>query len=193
MRELARLEQAYLSQTEPERQSGFLGGNERWRIERELILDAVDAGGDFLDIGCANGYLLECLVQWAREKSISITPYGIDVGSGLIRLAKERLPEHADHLWVANAWDWQPPRRFRYVYTLTDYVPDDRLAEYLNKLLDRYVEPGGLLIVGAYGSYSRNEPAIDLRNVLGELGFEIAGSSERGKLPISRIVWLRRD
>ena len=33
-------------------------------------------------------------------------------------LAKQRLPQYASHFWVANAWEWLPPRQFRYVYSL---------------------------------------------------------------------------
>jgi hypothetical protein len=40
-------------------------------LEREPILTAIDSGGDILDIGCANGYLLECLM---RRKSRHLYP-----------------------------------------------------------------------------------------------------------------------
>ena len=66
MRRQRALEDAYLRSDDPIRQSGFGGGAERWRAERSPILEAVDGDGDLLDIGCANGYLAECLVEWAR-------------------------------------------------------------------------------------------------------------------------------
>jgi 2-polyprenyl-3-methyl-5-hydroxy-6-metoxy-1,4-benzoquinol methylase len=109
---LRALEGSYLRETDPVRQSGFGGGHERWRTERELVLDAVRGDGDFLDIGCANGYLLECLVTWGQERHVRLTPYGVDCGFQLIALAKQRLPQYASHFWVANAWEWTPPRRF---------------------------------------------------------------------------------
>jgi hypothetical protein len=56
------LEASYLQTDDPIRQSGFGGGSERWRAERSPILNAIESDGDMLDIGCANGYLLECLV-----------------------------------------------------------------------------------------------------------------------------------
>ena len=185
------LEKSYLAETDPVRQSGFGGGHERWRKERSVILDAVAQDGDFLDVGCANGYLLECLVEWAGEKSISLTPYGVDFGPGLIELAKKRLPQYASNFWVANAWEWTPPRRFRYVYTLYDCVPEHFLAEYIQRLLEQYVEADGILIVGAYGSFSRNCPARDIGKDLGILGFSVEGTACRGTLPISRIAWIR--
>jgi SAM-dependent methyltransferase len=189
--ELKKLEEAYLAQEDPILQSGFRGGETRWRKERILILEAVDSDGDFLDVGCANGYLLQCLLEWAKEKGITLTPYGVDQGSGLIKLARKRLPEYASHFWVANAWSWVPPRKFRYVYTLYDCVPENFLNEYVGKLLERYVENNGTLIIGAYGSYSKNQPARDIGKDLSEFGYCIAGNASCGTLPISRIAWIK--
>ena len=190
LEKLRRLEKAYLAETEPTRQSGFLGGEARWRPERELILKAVDADGDFLDIGCANGYLLECLTKWALEKGISLTPFGVDQGVGLVELARKRLPQFASNFWAANAWDWVPPRRFRYVYTMTDLVPERLLKDYLLRVKDQFIEEGGRLIVGGYGSYSRNQPAPDITAILRGFGFPVAGSATCGHLPISHAAWV---
>ena len=123
LRELEELEEAYLRNSDPIEQSGFYGGPERWRAEREPILDAVESDGDFLDAGCANGYLLECLVAWGRERGFSLIPYGLDQGARLIELARRLRPHLADHFFVGTAWDWSPPPRFRYAYTLLDHVP----------------------------------------------------------------------
>ena len=91
------LEDSYLAEIDPIRQSGFGGGPERWRAERRLILEAVDTDGDLLDIGCANGYLLQCLVDWARARGIRLKPFGLDQGARLIDLARQRFPEFPDH------------------------------------------------------------------------------------------------
>lgn len=53
------LEEAYLQHDEPWKQSGFSGPEERWVACRKPIADCVEKSGSFLDIGCANGYLLE--------------------------------------------------------------------------------------------------------------------------------------
>lgn len=74
--QVASLEPTYLLHDDPIRQSGFGGGAERWRAERGSILEAVTGDGDFLDIGCANGHLAECLVVWASERGIQFTPHG---------------------------------------------------------------------------------------------------------------------
>ena len=189
--QLRKLEEAYLTEDDPIRQSGFGGGEERWKNERGLILEAVDGDGDLLDVGCANGYLLQCLVEWAKESGIRLTPYGVDLGTRLIELAKKRLPEYANHFWVANAWDWAPPRKFRYVYSLYDCVPEPFLLRYIEKLLQRFVEKSGTLVIGAYGSNSQNRPAFDVAKALEEGGFSVAGFSSCGDLPVTRIAWIK--
>jgi SAM-dependent methyltransferase len=184
------LEASYLRSDDPIRQSGFGGGAERWRAEREQILEAIDSNGDVLDIGCANGYLLECLVAWGAERGLTLTPFGVDIGPQLIAEAQRRIPQFADNFWVANAWDWRPPRRFRYVYTLYDVVPEELLAPYAQRLLERVVEPGGRLIVGAYGSRSRGTPPFDVAGFLTDAGYRLAGQTTAGDPPIVASAWL---
>ncbi|MFQ6033540.1 MAG: hypothetical protein ACE5KR_01630 [Candidatus Bipolaricaulia bacterium] len=70
LQRLKALEAAYPAEDGPIRQSGFSSGPERWRAEREPILEAIGRDGGLLDVGCANGFLLECLVQWAGERGI---------------------------------------------------------------------------------------------------------------------------
>jgi 2-polyprenyl-3-methyl-5-hydroxy-6-metoxy-1,4-benzoquinol methylase len=86
LQHLTKLQAAYLQEVDPIRQSGFSGGTERWRAERSPILGAVTASGSLLDVGCANGYLLECLMQWGSETGVALTPFGIDCSEGLIAL-----------------------------------------------------------------------------------------------------------
>lgn len=190
LRELEGLERAYLQRSDPIEQSGFSGGAARWRAEREPILNAVESGGDFLDTGCANGYLLECLVAWAGERDVTLTPYGLDQGWRLIELARQRQPHLANHFFVGNAWDWTPPRRFHYVYTLLDQVPFDYLEAYLSRLLSDMVEPGGRLIVGDYGSRSRNVAARDVASLMQSVGLMVAGTAENGDDGVTRFAWV---
>lgn len=192
LRELADLEEAYLQQSDPIEQSGFHGGAKRWRAEREPILDAVESDGSFLDVGCANGYLMQCLVEWGRERGFSLTPYGLDQGARLVDLARARHPRDADHFCVGNAWDWEPPRRFRYVYTLLDLVPPAYEAWYLPRLMARVVAPGGRLIVGDYGSRSRGIPARDVVAVLRAAGLAVAGSAQGGSDGVTRFAWVEQ-
>lgn len=185
-----RLETAYCSESDPIRQSGYAGGPARWRAEREPILDAVRDDGDLLDVGCANGYLLECLVRWGAERGHRLTPHGVDIGPRLIGLARARLPAFAANFHVADAWAWQPPRRYRYVYALYDCVPESHFGEYCHRLVGRAVEPGGRLIVGAYGSRSRHLDPPDLGDWLRQLGFTCAGTSCGGKPVVSCFAWV---
>ena len=188
------LEDAYLTSDDPIRQSGFGGGADRWRREREPILEALrKPGGDLLDVCCANGYLLECLAEWGRESGLEIVPFGIDQGSRLIDLARRRLPQFARHFCVANAWDWNPPRRYKYVYALWDCVPEEYLPEFVHRLIDRYVEDGGRLILGAYGSRSRNQQPFDLEKFLESAGYQLSGTAWGGIPPVARFAWLDRS
>jgi SAM-dependent methyltransferase len=148
---LAALEDAYLAQVDPIRRSGFAGGLERWRAEREPILTAVDRSGSLLDLGCANGFLLESLVTWGQERGLILDPYGVDCGARLVGCARDRFPELSSHFFAANAWSWKSPRQFDFVYTLYDNVPPAFLREYVARVLGECVAPGGLLILGAYG------------------------------------------
>src|SRR5512142_118049 len=73
------LETAYLSHTEPWRQSGMSGPEERWISLRKPVADCIDRSGTFLDIGCANGYLLECILRWTAERGLQVDPFGRDI------------------------------------------------------------------------------------------------------------------
>ncbi len=190
LRTLVELERSYLESGDPIRASGFGGGPERWRREREPILEAIEEDGDFLDLGCANGYLLECLLNWAAEKGITLTPHGLDIGAGLAKLARVRLPAHTANIHVGNAWDWEPERRYRYVYSLCDIVPEDFLLEYVGRLERNVVEAGGRLILGSYGSRSRGHEPMDVRGLLESTGRSPAGWSTGGEPAITAFAWL---
>ena len=77
------IEEAYLPHAEPWRGSGFSGPRERWELLRRPIAEAIDRSGSFLDIGCANGYLLSCLMEWTEERGIAIDPHGLDMSEPL--------------------------------------------------------------------------------------------------------------
>ena len=188
--ELSRLERAYLAEDDPIRQSGFSGGPTRWKAERSPLLQAIEADGEFIDIGCANGYLLECLVAWGNEAGIRLVPYGLDQGAALIDLAKERFPNLASHFYVGNSWDWAPPKQFTYAYTLYDCVPEEYLAEHVWRLLDRVVAPRGRLILGAYGSRSDSIPPFEIAHFLESREFDVSGKAYGGEPAISAFAWI---
>jgi SAM-dependent methyltransferase len=167
---------AYLAGDNPRAQSGHSGDAARWEGARRLLLDAVDADGAFLDVGCANGHLLECLQGWAAEEGVTLDPYGLEISRELADLARERLPRWRGRIFVGNALDWRPPRRFDFVRTNVDYAPASRRAELLRRLLADVVEPSGRLIVGVF-----NEEAdrAALEAAVTSWGFVIAGRTER--------------
>jgi 2-polyprenyl-3-methyl-5-hydroxy-6-metoxy-1,4-benzoquinol methylase len=89
----AELTQAYLSGDNPRTQSGFTGDEDHWIQARSLIADAIDRAGTFLDVGCANGYLMECLERWTAQKGYRLEPYGLDISPELIGLARKAHPD----------------------------------------------------------------------------------------------------
>jgi SAM-dependent methyltransferase len=99
-------EAAYLAGDNPRAQSGFGGDEARWESARGPIADAIDRDGTFLDIGCASGHLLETLVGWTPH---GIEPYGLDFAPALAELARQRLPQWADRIFVGDALTWEPP------------------------------------------------------------------------------------
>ncbi|MCA9782611.1 MAG: class I SAM-dependent methyltransferase [Candidatus Cloacimonetes bacterium] len=192
LKQLQTLEQCYLDESDPIRQSGFAGGAERWRAEREPLLEGVHRSGSFLDVGCANGHLLECVMQWAAERQITLEPHGLDAGDGLIQIARERLKLPAASLICCNAWNWSPERSYDFVYTLVDCVPVERLEVYLKRLLRRAVTPGGRLIVGAYGSRSRQRAPFPIDQFLRDHGLAVLGVSHGGDPEVTRFAWVER-
>jgi SAM-dependent methyltransferase len=180
---------AYLTHSDPIRQSGFGGGALRWRAEREPILDAVERSGTLIDIGCANGYLLECLEGWATARGLRIDPFGLDISPALVERARARFPGREDHFHVGNAWTWEPARRFDFVYSLYDCVPEAYLEDYIRGLLARVAAPGGRVILGAYGSRTRNLPAFDVAAVMQTMGLTVAGQTRVGSVPEAQFAW----
>jgi 2-polyprenyl-3-methyl-5-hydroxy-6-metoxy-1,4-benzoquinol methylase len=107
-------EQAYLTTDDPRAQSGFHGSARRWEAARRPIVEALDGDGTFLDVGCANGLLMESVGEWTP---FEIEPYGVDFAAGLVELARRRLPNWADRIWLGDAATWTPPFRFDFVHT----------------------------------------------------------------------------
>ena len=187
-RTTALIEGAYLSAETPQGQSGHSGDDERWEQARRLVLDACDRPGSFLDVGCANGLLMESVARWSEG---ALEPYGVEISASLADLARRRCPQWANRIWTANAGVWRPPRRFTYVRTGLDYVPARQVAKYVAHLLS-FLEPGGRLVVG---TVNEETDVAETADRLRGWGFEVAGTSDRPhrhpRLSY-RVLWLER-
>jgi SAM-dependent methyltransferase len=186
-------DEAYVGAKNPRAQSGFGGNEERWEIGRRPIASMIDAPGAFFDIGCANGYLLECLVRWADHE---IEPYGLDIAPAVVALARRRLPEWRERFFVGNALTWEPPARFDFVRTELLYVPEQLQRRLVDRLLEHVVQPQGRLIICGYGSPRSDLAVHPVRRLVGDHGFEpeaeVTVDAPEGGGAIAEIVALRR-
>ena len=190
------LETAYLAADDPQRQSGLDGDAAHWERRRQVIVEAVDHDGSFLDVGCANGLLMETMAAWAAARGRRLAPYGLDISPKLAALARTRLPMWSDRIFVGNIIDWEPPRRFDYVRTELVYVPGHRQPELVARLLERVVAPEGRLVVCAYRPHGVRD-AEPIGELLRSWGFAISGEAAATDTSnggvATRVVWLDAD
>ena len=190
------LETSYLRDGTPRGGSGFGGTAADWRALRGHLCQAIDRDGSFLDVGCANGHLLESMVAWCAERGVRLEPYGVDLSAGLVAEARRRLPEWADRLWVGNALDWTAPggRRFDHVHTLLDLVPAARMGQMVRHQLEHLVAPGGRLLVSSYVPVRDRARHAD--RLLADLGFRVDGVTRPAPRPdraVPPTAWIRRE
>lgn len=171
------LRPAYLAAPDERAQSGYLGTAAEWENARGLIADAIDRDGSFLDVGCANGLLMESMVRWTGAKGLRVEPFGLEIVPELAALARTRLPRWADRIFVGNALGWRPGTRFDFVRTGLEYVPSRRRRDLVAHLLERVVAADGRLILGVYGEDRAMRPGLE-DGVRG-WGYVVAGRSER--------------
>lgn len=174
------LEESYLAAETVYGGSGFGGDAAHWRMARGPIADSIHKSGTFLDIGCANGLLMESVVSWAAEKDHQIEPYGMDISAPLANVARQRLPQWADRIFVGNVLNWEPPHPFDFVSIDIGYVVEERRRELVEKLLADFVKLEGRLIITSYGL--TKFPAKESWSVgehLRSLGFVVGGEPER--------------
>jgi len=182
---------AYLGAATVQGGSGHSGTQDDWEWSRGLVADAITHDGKFLDIGCANGLLMQSVERWAADANHKVEAYGVDIAPELVQAAGRRLPQHAERIFVGNALGWKPRMRFDFVRAGLEYVPKPRRREFVAWLLDELLAPGGRLILGKY-----NE-AVEQRTLEAQLidwGFTPAGRAERAHRSSARVayraVWL---
>jgi SAM-dependent methyltransferase len=186
----------YLASDDPRAQSGRSGDEVDWHWSRELILDALPPGQRqhrLLDVGAANGYLMESLERWGQLRGLEVEPYGLEISPRLAALARTRLPNWSERIDVGNVLEHEPTRRYDLVHTALDYVPPARRRESLERLLARFLTPGGRVVLRP----ERVDPGVvgpvDPAAQIEALGLTVGGLIER-RHPTSgalrRSVWL---
>jgi hypothetical protein len=177
-------EEHYLGSEDPRAQSGFTGSAERWEAARRPIVEAIDREGTFLDVGCANGLLMESVVEWSPFR---VEPSGIDFAPGLVELARRRLPQWAERIWLGDVRSWTPPFRFDFVHSRLELGA-----------IDEVLALGRRAIFSSDGSFRRPESpkAEAVGDRLRERGVEVAGELYRRSdehLVELAVAWVDQD
>jgi hypothetical protein len=160
-------DRVYLATDDPRAQSGFRGSAERWEAARKLIAYPIDRPGTFLDVGCANGLLMECVVRWAV---FPVEPYGIDFAPGLVDCAQRRLPEWRERIVLADARSWTPPHKFDFVHVRLDQGDVRDVLSF-----------GRRIIVSSDGSFRRpdSKRCEPVAERLTAMGLDVSGAEYR--------------
>ncbi|HKF30140.1 MAG TPA: hypothetical protein VKB29_12935 [Candidatus Binataceae bacterium] len=162
--------------------SGSGGGLARWQRKRKVIAAAFDHDGSWLDVGCANGLLMETLCGWASDRNVRIEPYGLELSQRVAQRARLRLTRWAERIWSGNVMTWMPPMLFDYVTLLPEFVPAELRGTMLLRVRDQFLTPAGRLIVSCYrpgaapGQHYGSAHSAPL--LLCELGFTADGFAE---------------
>jgi hypothetical protein len=167
---------AYLAADTPQGGSGHTGTAADWEYSRGIVAEAIDRAGTFLDVGCANGLLMESVARWS-----GVEPYGLDIAPELAALARSRYPHWAERIAVGNALEYRPAHRFDFVRTGLEYVPPPRRRALVAHLLEHV---GRRVIIGKY-----NELVTDRACERALAGFTIAGRAERPHRSDPRICY----
>jgi SAM-dependent methyltransferase len=161
--------------------SGSSGDAAHWEARRRVIVEAFDHDGSWLDVGCANGLLMETITTWAMEKGVRLEPHGLDISNRIANTARERLPHWADRIWTGNVMEFEPPIRFDYVTALADAVPIENRSDLVHRIADKYLKPGGRIVISCYGPgvflFGKPAAAESAANILRAAGFDPIGDA----------------
>jgi len=184
---------AYLAKDNPRGQSGHGGDAKHYAFTHLPIIDAIYKDGTFLDVGCANGHLMEMVHKWAAALGFDVPVYGVDISEGLLELAKRRLPHWSDHFYLGNSLYWKPAQKFDYVHIGgLSQVPEDDERALFEHLMENYVADGGKLILGPYWQHEGDSRHFAIQRLL-DSGVTPSGYVEKthyDRPGIIRKAWL---
>ena len=183
----------YLSYDNPRAQSGHGGDEYHYAYAHLLILEAVYKHGTFLDVGCANGHLMEMLHKWGAALGFDLQMYGVDISEGLLELAKSRLPHWYDRFFLGNSFYWKPEHKFDYIHIGgLGQVPKDDRRIFFEHMMENYLVDGGRLILGPY--WTENDSRAEYNDNLGIPPTGYAIKSHYSKPDILRkLMWFDRN
>lgn len=139
-------------------ENGITGADfEQWTNMRYFISEIIDRDGTILHIGCNNGFLLRCLMEWSPYELI---PYGIDKDEEILEKARQMFPEHRENFICANVKRDDLPEgfsnKFDFIYwNIWEFWQfKGKQMDALFKVLSWLEEDGGLML----GFYEENGP-----------------------------------
>ena len=167
----------YLAADNPRAQSGHGGDNAQYRYTRMMVLEAIHKSGTFIDVGCANGHLIESLDKWLNGSGLRVEFYGLDISAELLQLAKQRLPQWHERFFLGNALYWTPQEKVDFVYLSgLEYMPLARQKAFLDHLFGTYVAHSGRFILGPVAE-ERNRR--EFEEMLQTWGYKPSGYCEK--------------
>jgi len=186
---------AYLQADNPYAGAGHSGDAVSWESSRGLIAEALDRNGTLLDVGCASGILMESVVDWGAGKDLRIEPYGLDIVSEFVEMARSRLSHWADRIELGNIRTWVPTgRRFDLAIIRPEYAPVNRRTDMVNHILEKVIKPDGRLIVTVGTEEIGNREA---ETTLTSPGIAVHGRVEephpKDARLVRRILWIDGD
>lgn len=187
------LEEPYLRARTGPGGSGCGHADAGWKRRHRPLVEAFHRSGSWLDVGCANGYLLETLPSWVARRGLTLEPFGLELMASVADLARARLPHLVGCIDTGDVTRWEPLRRWTFVTALVDAVPPGGLSGLLRRLLDRFAERDGRVILSSYGSSRRRAPAEAVADRVRAEGFDVTGSAEArsvGGVIVTSTAWI---
>lgn len=188
----------YLSCSHELDRSGWNGTSETWRKAREVMLEAFDNEGRFLDVGCANGVLCRDLRKWAIEcKGVEIIPYGFDFIPELIAESKIQNKGFEKNFRVSEIRSYNSSFRFKYIHLAFKCCRNEKdMALVLKKYLGLLERDGTMLACSYYDGWftkstTGSRVILDKAALLGkQMGYRVMRFVE---IPgYESMVWLKK-